>query len=110
MDVTSQGLENEKRGLFQGSVPRFGTLPLIPMLAVRRELLRRLLGETVVATCCCWAAGCCGCCWPLAGMLNPKNSTGLTIAAATTLRIKVLTFTEHLLTAQPLAKRLQVED
>jgi hypothetical protein len=41
-----QGLENEKTALFQGCIPRFGALPLIPMLAVRGELLLRLLGET----------------------------------------------------------------
>jgi hypothetical protein len=45
--MPSQGLENEKTALFQGCIPRFGTLPLIPMLAVLRELLPRLLGETV---------------------------------------------------------------
>jgi hypothetical protein len=36
-----------KTTLFQGCIPQFGTLPLIPLLAERRELLRRLLGETV---------------------------------------------------------------
>jgi hypothetical protein len=45
--VSSHGLENEKTALFQGPIPQFGTLPLIPMLAVQRELLRRLWGETV---------------------------------------------------------------
>ena len=45
--MPSQGLENEKTLLFQGCIPRFGTLPLLPMLAVLRELLLRLLGETV---------------------------------------------------------------
>ena len=45
--MPSQGLENEKTPLFQGCIPRLGTLPLIPMLAVLRELLLRLLGETV---------------------------------------------------------------
>ncbi len=43
--MPSHGLENEKTSLFQGCIPRFGTLPLIPVLAVLRELL--LLGETV---------------------------------------------------------------
>ena len=45
--MPSRGLENEKTALFQGCIPRFSTLPLIPRLAVRRELLLRLLGETV---------------------------------------------------------------
>jgi len=44
--MPSQGLENEKTALYQGCIPKFGTLPPIPMLAVLRELLR-LLGETV---------------------------------------------------------------
>jgi hypothetical protein len=46
-DVPSHGLENEKTALFQGCIPRFGSLPLIRMSAVLRELLLRLLGETV---------------------------------------------------------------
>jgi hypothetical protein len=45
--VPSQGFEHEKTPLFQGCIPRLGTLPLIPVLAVPRELLPRLLGETV---------------------------------------------------------------
>jgi hypothetical protein len=45
--VPSQGLEKEKTALFQGCIPRFGPLPLIPILAVLRELLLRLFGETV---------------------------------------------------------------
>ena len=45
--MPSQGLEDEKTPLFQGCILRFGTLPLIPMLAVLRELLLRLLGATV---------------------------------------------------------------
>jgi hypothetical protein len=45
--MPSQGLEDEKTPLFQGCIPRLGTLSLIHMLAVLRELLLRLLGETL---------------------------------------------------------------
>ena len=45
--MPSHGLENEKTPLYQRCFPRFGTLPLITMLAVRCEMLLRLLGETV---------------------------------------------------------------
>ena len=44
--MPSQGFESEKTALYQGCVPRFGTLLLVPMLSVLRELLLRLLGET----------------------------------------------------------------
>ncbi len=47
VDVSPQGLENEKTALFHGYIPRFGTQPLLPMLAVLRELLLRLSGQTV---------------------------------------------------------------
>lgn len=45
--MSPQGLENEKTALFHGYIPRFGTQPLLPMLAVLRELLLRLSGQTV---------------------------------------------------------------
>lgn len=45
--MPSHGLENKKASFFQGCIPRFGTLPLIPVLAGLRELLLRLFGETV---------------------------------------------------------------
>ena len=45
--MPSQGLENERTAPFPGCIPRFGTLCLIARLAVPRELLLRLVGETV---------------------------------------------------------------
>jgi hypothetical protein len=45
--VPYRKLDNEKTALFKGCIPRFGTLPLIPRLAVLHELLLRVLGETV---------------------------------------------------------------